>query len=103
MQVQAFPNVAILLVCCYSDTCDRCAQLVGCTGSCKWVGDDTTAGSRLLSLVYQKYVVQLGWRIQLFPDCTVQPPEAGREGGAFDACLAMLQSLSLWLQVRLAP
>ena len=59
-----------------------------------------SAGSRLLCMVYEKYVLGLAWRIELFPQCTAQLPESDKRHQATEASLVMLKSLSLWLQVQ---
>lgn len=59
-----------------------------------------SAGSRLLCMVYEKYVLGLAWRIELFPQCTAQLPEPDKHHQATEASLVMLKSLSLWLQVN---
>ena len=51
-------------------------------------------------MVYEKYVLGLAWRIELFPRCTAQLPEPDKHQQATEASLVMLKSLSLWLQVR---
>ena len=51
-------------------------------------------------MVYEKYVIELGWHIELFPACKAALPQTGAppdKGTA--AALVMLQSLAAWLQV----
>lgn len=57
------------------------------------------AGSRLLCMVYKKYVLDLNWRIQLFPECKAELPEGTVGRNSTEASLVMLNSLALWLQV----
>ena len=59
-----------------------------------------TAGSRLLCMVYEKYVMDLGWHIELFPLCkaALPQPDAPQDKGTV-AALVMLHSLAAWLQV----
>lgn len=51
-------------------------------------------------MVYEKYVMELGWLIELFPVCKAALPQPGvpQEKGTA-AALVMLQSLAAWLQV----
>lgn len=58
------------------------------------------AGSRLVCMVYEKYVLGLGWHIQLFPQCKAKLPECGGQHDPAEASVIMLSSLSLWLQVK---
>lgn len=51
-------------------------------------------------MVYEKYVVELGWHIQLFPVCTAAlPPHEAVQDKGTAAALVMLHSLTTWLQV----
>jgi len=50
-------------------------------------------------MVYKKYVLGLGWHIQLFPHCKAKLPEPGAHQDPIKASVTMLSSLSLWLQV----
>ena len=61
---------------------------------------DVLAGSRLLCMVYAKYVMELGWHIELFPVCkaALHQPDAP-QGKGTAAALVMLQSLAAWLKV----
>ena len=53
-------------------------------------------------MVYEKYVLDLGWHIQLFPACTAAlPPSTAAKDKTSAAALVMLQSLATWLQVSL--
>ncbi len=51
-------------------------------------------------MVYEKYVLGLGWHIQLFPQCKAKLPEPGGHHDSTEASVIMLRSLSLWLQVE---
>ena len=62
-----------------------------------------TAGSRMLCMVYEKYVLDLKWRIQLFPQCQAELPEPSIERHPTEPSLVLLGSLALWLQVRREP
>ncbi|KAL0046958.1 hypothetical protein WJX82_002976, partial [Trebouxia sp. C0006] len=59
---------------------------------------ESDAGSRLVCMVYEKYVLGLGWHIQLFPHCKAKLPEPGAHQDPIEASVTMLSSLSLWLQ-----
>lgn len=51
-------------------------------------------------MVYEKYVVELGWHIKLFPACTAALPQLGApQDKGTAAGLVMLHSLTAWLQV----
>ena len=56
------------------------------------------AGGRLLCLLYEKYILELHWQMELFPECKVALPGAGQSGSALAASMPFLQSLTLWLQ-----
>lgn len=60
------------------------------------------AGSRLVCMVYEKYVLGLGWHVQLFPHCKAKLPESDGHPDPTKASMIMLSSLSLWLQVEKA-
>lgn len=51
-------------------------------------------------MVYEKYVLGLGWQVQLFPQCKAKLPESGAYHDPAEASVIMLSSLSLWLQVN---
>ncbi len=51
-------------------------------------------------MVYEKYVLGLGWHIQLFPHCKAKLPDNGGHYDPAEASVIMLSSLSLWLQVK---
>ena len=53
-------------------------------------------------MVYEKYVLGLGWHIQLFPHCKAKLPESDGHPDPTKASMIMLSSLSLWLQVETA-
>ncbi|DBB01023.1 TPA: hypothetical protein ACH3X1_000923 [Trebouxia sp. C0004] len=59
---------------------------------------ESDAGSRLVCMVYEKYVLGLGWHVQLFPQCKARLPEPGGHHDPTEASVIMLSSLSLWLQ-----
>ncbi|DBA69567.1 TPA: hypothetical protein ACH3X2_012764 [Trebouxia sp. C0005] len=59
---------------------------------------ESDAGSRLVCMVYEKYVLGLGWQVQLFPQCKAKLPESGAYHDPAEASVIMLSSLSLWLQ-----
>lgn len=51
-------------------------------------------------MVYEKYVMELGWHIELFPVCKAALPQTGApQDKGTAAALVMLQSLAAWLQV----
>lgn len=56
------------------------------------------AGGRLLCLLYEKYILELHWQVELFPECTVALPGADQPGNALTASMPFLQSLTRWLQ-----
>ncbi|KAK9842206.1 hypothetical protein WJX81_000582 [Elliptochloris bilobata] len=65
---------------------------------------ETDAGARLVSLVFHKYVLGLGWQITCLPgvSVTAAPPPPGASGGTFEAALAFLDSLVAQLEADLA-
>ena len=51
-------------------------------------------------MIYEKYVLNLGWHIKLFPACTAAFPLPDAAGASTcEAALVMLHSLTAWLQV----
>lgn len=70
-------------------SCLRCMQVLKCRAfkrarrslsgnvelfqCCLWI---PAAGSRLMKLVFSKYVLQLHWRVRLWPTVDIQPPAA---------------------------
>ena len=57
----------------------------------------------MLCMVYEKYVLDLKWHIQLFPQCQAELPEPSIERHPTEPSLVLLGSLALWLQVRCEP
>lgn len=55
-----------------------------------------------MSLVFQKYVIGLGWRVTCLPDgsAAVAAPGPGSERATFEPALACLESLVVQLEVR---
>lgn len=58
-----------------------------------------------MSLVFQKYVIGLGWRIACLPDgsATVEAPGPGTKLATFEPALACLESLVVQLEVWPSP
>ncbi len=66
-----------------------------------------TAGARLIRLIFKRYVVELGWHIELHPQLTVnKPPQSSTDGSSGDvsasASLKFLRSLTQKVAAQLA-